>query len=147
MVIYVAALLNKSFLFLYTNSIDIKSIHLLINRRNWILWERTQIINQLTLWERMQTINPTNITHSADYHKPFHSPLIQKNEKSLSLPYWLKACQCNMCNRVRQWSKISTQQGITNTLALPIDKMLRCCTSIYLLFPHSEHQKNPFQSK
>jgi hypothetical protein len=35
------------------------------------------------------------------------------------------------------------QQGITNTLALPIDKMLY----IYLLHPHSEPQKSPFQSK
>jgi hypothetical protein len=35
------------------------------------------------------------------------------------------------------------QQGITNMLVLPIDKMLY----IYLLCPHSEHQKNPFQSK
>jgi hypothetical protein len=35
------------------------------------------------------------------------------------------------------------KQGIKNTLALPIDKMLY----IYLLCPHSEHQKNPFQSK
>ncbi len=35
------------------------------------------------------------------------------------------------------------KQGITNTLALPIGKMLY----IYLLCPHSEHQKNPFQSK
>jgi hypothetical protein len=32
------------------------------------------------------------------------------------------------------------QQGITNTLALPIDKMLY----IYLLCPHSEHQNNRF---
>jgi hypothetical protein len=37
----------------------------------------------------------------------------------------------------------SCKQGITNTLALPIDNMLY----IYLLCPHSEHQKNPFQSK
>jgi hypothetical protein len=36
-----------------------------------------------------------------------------------------------------------TKQGITNTLALPIDKMLY----IYLLYPHSQHQKNQFQSK
>jgi hypothetical protein len=35
------------------------------------------------------------------------------------------------------------KQGITNTLALPIDKMLY----IYLLCPRSEHQNNPFQSK
>ncbi len=35
------------------------------------------------------------------------------------------------------------KQGITNTLALPIDKML----CIYVLCPHSKHQKNPFQSK
>jgi hypothetical protein len=35
------------------------------------------------------------------------------------------------------------QQGITSTLALPIDKMLY----IYLLCPYSKHQKNPFQSK
>jgi hypothetical protein len=35
------------------------------------------------------------------------------------------------------------KQGITNTLALPIDKMLY----IYLLCPHSQHQNNPFQSK
>jgi len=35
------------------------------------------------------------------------------------------------------------QQGITNTLALPIVKMLY----IYLLCPHSKHQKKPFQSK
>jgi hypothetical protein len=35
------------------------------------------------------------------------------------------------------------KQGIINTLALPIDKMLY----IYLLCPYSEHQKNPFQFK
>jgi hypothetical protein len=35
------------------------------------------------------------------------------------------------------------KQGITNTLALPIDKLLY----IYLLCPHSEHQNNGFQSK
>jgi hypothetical protein len=35
------------------------------------------------------------------------------------------------------------KQGITNTLALPMDKILY----IYLLCSHSEHQKNPFQSK
>jgi hypothetical protein len=35
------------------------------------------------------------------------------------------------------------QQGITNTVALPIDKMMY----INLLCPHSEHEKNPFQSK
>jgi hypothetical protein len=35
------------------------------------------------------------------------------------------------------------KQGITNTPALPIDKMLY----IYLLCPHSEHQNNPLQSK
>jgi hypothetical protein len=34
-----------------------------------------------------------------------------------------------------------TKQGITYTLALPIDKMLY----IHLLCPHFEHQKNPFQ--
>jgi hypothetical protein len=34
-------------------------------------------------------------------------------------------------------------QGITNTVALPIDKMLY----IYLLCPHSKHRKNAFQSK
>jgi hypothetical protein len=34
-------------------------------------------------------------------------------------------------------------KGITNTLALPIDKMLYN----YLLCPHYEHQKNSFQSK
>ncbi len=38
-----------------------------------------------------------------------------------------------------QWTK----QGITNRLALPIEKMLY----IYLLCPPSEHQKNPFWSK
>jgi hypothetical protein len=38
---------------------------------------------------------------------------------------------------------LGEKQGITNTLALPIDKMLY----IYLLCPHSECQKNPFQSK
>jgi hypothetical protein len=37
----------------------------------------------------------------------------------------------------------NTKQGITNMLALPIDKMLYIC----LLYPHSEHQNNPFQSK
>jgi hypothetical protein len=37
------------------------------------------------------------------------------------------------------WEK----QGITNTLALPIDKMF----CIYLLCPHSEHQNNPFRSE
>jgi hypothetical protein len=35
------------------------------------------------------------------------------------------------------------KQGITNTLALPIDKMLY----IYVLCSHSAHQNNPFQSK
>jgi len=35
------------------------------------------------------------------------------------------------------------KQGITNMLALPIDKML----NIYLLCSHSEHPKNPFQPK
>jgi len=35
------------------------------------------------------------------------------------------------------------KQGITNTLALPIDKMLY----IYILCPHFEHQKNSYQSK
>jgi hypothetical protein len=34
------------------------------------------------------------------------------------------------------------QQGIIHMLALPIVKMLY----IYILCPHSEHQKNPFQS-
>jgi hypothetical protein len=34
------------------------------------------------------------------------------------------------------------KQGITNTLALPIEKMLY----IYLLCPHSEQQNNLFQS-
>jgi hypothetical protein len=34
------------------------------------------------------------------------------------------------------------KQGITNMLALPIDKMLY----IYLLCPHSEQQNNLFQS-
>ncbi len=33
---------------------------------------------------------------------------------------------------------LGPKQGITNTLALPIDKMLY----IYVLCPHSEHQKN-----
>ncbi len=35
------------------------------------------------------------------------------------------------------------KQGITNTLAPPIDKMLY----IYLFCPHSKHQNNMFQSK
>jgi hypothetical protein len=35
------------------------------------------------------------------------------------------------------------KHGITNLLALPINKMLY----IYPLCPHFEHQKNPFQSK
>jgi hypothetical protein len=35
-------------------------------------------------------------------------------------------------------SKNVNKQGVTNTLALPINKMLY----IYLLCPHSEHQKN-----
>jgi len=38
---------------------------------------------------------------------------------------------------------LGLKQGITNKLALPIDKMLY----IYLLCPHSERQNNPFQSK
>jgi len=38
---------------------------------------------------------------------------------------------------------LKKKQGITNALALPIIKMLY----IYLLCSHSEHQKNPFQSK
>jgi hypothetical protein len=37
----------------------------------------------------------------------------------------------------------TNKQGITNTLALPIEKMLY----IYVLCPHSEHQQIPFQSK
>jgi hypothetical protein len=37
----------------------------------------------------------------------------------------------------------SYKEGIINTMALPIDKMLY----IYLLCPHSEHQNNLFQSK
>jgi hypothetical protein len=40
--------------------------------------------------------------------------------------------------------KQGEKQGITIALALPIDKML---LYIYLLCPHSEHQKNAFQSK
>jgi hypothetical protein len=32
------------------------------------------------------------------------------------------------------------KQGITNTLAMPIDNMLY----IYSLCPHSKHHKNPF---
>jgi transposase-like protein len=48
----------------------------------------------------------------------------------------------------RRWNPIlhlvlEKKKGITNALALPIIKMLY----IYLLCPHSEHQKNPFQSK
>jgi hypothetical protein len=35
------------------------------------------------------------------------------------------------------------KQGITNTLALPIDKMLY----IYLFYPHFKHQKGSFQFK
>jgi hypothetical protein len=35
------------------------------------------------------------------------------------------------------------EQGITNTLALPINNMLYIC----ILCPHSEHQNNLFQSK
>ncbi len=41
------------------------------------------------------------------------------------------------------WTYVQLTQGIKNTLALPIDKMLY----IYVLCPHSEHQKNTFQSK
>ncbi len=51
----------------------------------------------------------------------------------------LKKCGLNRMTTV-QFEK---KQGITNTLALPIDKMLY----IYLLCPHSDHQKSPFQSK
>jgi hypothetical protein len=46
-------------------------------------------------------------------------------------------------HRPNSRTRLDTKQGITNTLALPIDKMLY----IYLLCPHSEHQNNPFQSK
>ncbi len=48
----------------------------------------------------------------------------------------------------RQWNKAKEQvrreieQGITNMLALPVDKMYT-----YLLCPQSEHQNNLFQSK
>jgi hypothetical protein len=41
------------------------------------------------------------------------------------------------------WTYVQLTQGIKNTLALPIDKMLY----MYLLCPHSEHQKSTFQSK
>ncbi len=45
-------------------------------------------------------------------------------------------------NKAKEQARREIEQGITNTLALPIDKMY-----IYLLCPHSEHQNNPFQSK
>jgi hypothetical protein len=45
--------------------------------------------------------------------------------------------------KVSQFPNDMEKQGITHTLALPIDKMLY----IYLLCPHSEHQKILFQSK
>ncbi len=41
------------------------------------------------------------------------------------------------------WALLYTKQGITNTLTLPIDKMLY----LYFLCPQSEHQNNPCQSK
>jgi hypothetical protein len=50
---------------------------------------------------------------------------------------------CNFQYSVHSGNNLELKQGITNKLALPIDKMLY----IYLLCPHSEHQKNPFQSK
>jgi len=52
------------------------------------------------------------------------------------------------CSRVSQHPPMHhvgwmvCEQGWYLTLALPIDKM-----SVYLLCPHSKHQKNPFQSK
>jgi hypothetical protein len=57
-------------------------------------------------------------------------------------PYELKVfgdadCTCRGVHTVQR------QRGITDTLALPIDKMLY----MYLLCPHSEYQNNPFQSK
>jgi hypothetical protein len=41
------------------------------------------------------------------------------------------------------YSAMPIQQGIANSVAVPIDKMLY----IYLVCPHSKHPKNPFQSK
>jgi hypothetical protein len=52
------------------------------------------------------------------------------------LPTWLNVMPLEV-------SANMMKQGITNTLALSIDKMLY----IYLLCPHSEDPKNPFQSK
>jgi len=43
---------------------------------------------------------------------------------------------------------LQTQQRIASTLALPIQYIIRCCTSTYSECPHSLNtQKNPFQSK
>jgi hypothetical protein len=48
-----------------------------------------------------------------------------------------------MCLNDEIPGKPPIKQGMTNMVALPIDKMLY----IYVLCPHSEHQKNLFQSK
>jgi hypothetical protein len=67
-------------------------------------------------------------------YKPFivtKSPLVNMGYK----PF--------IVTKVSQFPNDIEKQGITHTLALPIDKMLY----IYVLCPHSEHQKNLFQSK
>jgi hypothetical protein len=60
-------------------------------------------------------------------------------------PLSCAACQAQLYILVHETLQLvcSNKQGITNTLALPIDKMLY----IYVLCPHSEHQQIPFQSK
>jgi hypothetical protein len=61
-----------------------------------------------------------------------------------SWEYYVWVCDRWRITDTHIYTHIHTQQGITNTLALPIEKMLY---NLPLLCPHSEHQKNPFQSK
>jgi hypothetical protein len=64
-------------------------------------------------------------------------------ESSVCNPKKIGARHTFCVNLSLHWKEKKQEQGITNTLALPIDNLLH----IYVLCPHSEHQNNPFQSK
>jgi hypothetical protein len=58
--------------------------------------------------------------------------------------FYTEAIKNEGCYRYKvQTVAFGKKQGMENTLALPILKMLY----IYLLCPHSEHPNNPFHSK
>jgi hypothetical protein len=80
------------------------------------------------------------VTVTGDVRPEFALSRVQRvkpNSTFWSMRHW--TCQI----AVRQQLICNNKQGITNTLALPIDKMLY----IYELCPHSEHQQILFQSK